>query len=273
MAEVSEFDIMRQRIREREQKRAGEAKQQVSGQFASRGMLHSGAQIKAQERARDAVARQAGEERRDVLIAEAGVRRAEKEAQKQREFQTSERLGKEAFASAEAEAQRSFTTSERIALQNFKIKQEQGRQDFTREEREAGEKFATIQADAQRKFLASESELTRQEGARQFDATFEHQVKMAQQDQGNFDKELAESRKNSRINAITALKNSGFSTSEMNAILNALGISMVAGPNSGNMDIAVNRGQPTGYQPTGYQPTGYQPARSTDWNPVDGLIR
>jgi hypothetical protein len=195
MAEVSEFDVMRQRIRERELQRGKQASEQVKGQFASRGLLASGGQIKAQQQAQRDVARQAGEERRDVLIAEAQTRRAQREAEAQRAFQRGERLGSQEFTASQAGEQRKFLTGERIgsqeftagqagaqrefltserlgaqaftteernALQSFQEKMEAGRQDFTTAERAAAEKFQASQAEEQRTFLAGESEADRE---------------------------------------------------------------------------------------------------------------
>ncbi|MDC1300001.1 hypothetical protein N8Z24_00685 [bacterium] len=186
MAEVSEFDVMRQRIRERELQRGKQASEQVKGQFASRGLLASGGQIKAQQQSQRDVSRQAGEERRDVLIAEAQTRRAEREAEAQRTFQRGERIGGQEFAAGQAGEQRkfltgerlgtqAFTTSERGALQTFQEKMEAGRQDFTTAEREAAQKFAGDEAADQRTFLADESKLARDLSAylskEQIDAT------------------------------------------------------------------------------------------------------
>lgn len=244
--EISEFDIMRQRIKERELQRGKEASQQVKGQFASRGMLASGAQIKAQERASQDVARQAREERRDVLVAEAQVNRAQREAEAQREFQRGERLGQqqfaagqaaeqrgflsqeriaqESFARAQAEAQRSFTTSERQALQAFQAKQEQGRQDFTVQERDAAQKFASLEAQAQRGFQAEQAQLGRTQQQEQFQATLNQQIAAMNQNAEQFQAEMEINRQATAVNALSALRNAGFAQNQIEAIFRTLGI-------------------------------------------------
>lgn len=254
--QINEFDIMRQRIRERELQRGKETAEAVKGQFASRGTLQSGAQIKAQERGREQVARQAQDERRDILIAEAQTRRAEREAALQRQFQTqerigaqefasSERLGQESFLRAQAEAQRIFTTSEREALQSFQDKQRLGAQEFTSAERAAAEKFQGIQAEAQRQ-LQSDIALGKirlPDGgfaktlqgqqldiqSQQFNDTLAEQIAQREQNAAQFEQEMAFNRTNSTINAITALKNSGFNDLQIKQIFDELGIEPVSG--------------------------------------------
>ncbi len=290
--EVSEFDIMRQRIREREQKRGKEATEQVKGQFASRGMLASGAQIKGQERAQQAVAEQAREERRDVLVAEADVRRREREAQAQRafageqarlgrQFQRGERIGGQEFAARQADAQRrfaamesrlgreftsaerqaaqrfasaeaalgrDFTRSEREALQTFQAKMEQGRQDFTAAERQAAQTFASAEAAAQRTFAGEQAQLSRTEQARQFDVTMSEQEAMRIQNANQFNQEMTLNRQNSRINALNALKNAGWSDSQISGILGDLGVQGLGGFGGGGFQF----GQPGTALPTNF---------------------
>lgn len=244
--EISEFDIMRQRIRERELSRGKETSEKVKGQFANRGMLRSGAQIKAQERGRDQVANQAREERRDVLIAEAGIRRAERQAEAQREFQrserigqqefvsgeaaeqrgflTSERIGQETFARAEAEANRTFTTSEREALQSFQDKQRIGNQNFTTKERIAAEKFARIEAEIQRGFQSDQAALGREQQDRQFMETLAHQQELLKVNKEQYYSDMAFNKKSQTIDALNALKNTGFSDTQITQLLNDLGL-------------------------------------------------
>jgi hypothetical protein len=255
--EMSDFDIMRQRIRERELRRGKEASQAVKGQFASRGQLQSGAQIKAQERAQQAVANQAREERRDVLLAEADVRRREREAAAQRQFARGERLGQQQFAGQQAELQRQFagrqaqaqrqfltgermsaqdfaraeallgrqfTAEERRAAESFQEKFAQGREDFTAEERQAAQTFASAEAEAQRQFAAEESQLGRVQAQDFFQKTLDEQIAAREQNATQFDQEMDLNRKNSYINTINALKGSGFTNFEVGNILVELGV-------------------------------------------------
>ena len=170
--EVNEFDIMRQRIRERQLEREKAGQQQVKTQFATRGTLGSGAEVRAQERERARVAQQAQEERRDVLIAEAGVRRQEREAQRQREFARQERLGQQEFQAGQAQAQRRFLTGERVGTQQFQRGERLETQQFTKSQAEAlqafsrGERidtqeFAALQAELDKRFAAEQAKLGR----------------------------------------------------------------------------------------------------------------
>lgn len=160
--EVNEFDIMRQRITERQREAEKTGKKAVQQNFASRGLLQSGAQVKAQQQERQAAAVQAQEERRDVLVAEAGVRRQEREAERQRQFvgqqateqrqfQTSERLGTQQFAGQQAGEQRRFVADQATLDRNLQTEQAR-----------LGRELTQSESLAQRKFLEQEALLGRE---------------------------------------------------------------------------------------------------------------
>ena len=198
--EINEFDIMRQRIKERAQQRGQQAQTGVNQNFASRGLLQSGAQIKAQERAAQDVATQAREEDRDVLVAEAQVNRAQREAEAGRQFQTSERLGSQQFAGEQTELQRQFAAKQARLAETFTSGENILNRDFTR----------------------GENLLNRNQLDDHFTKTLTEQIAKRTQDAEQFVIEMDENKKTNIINTINALRTNGFNDVEINTILNSL---------------------------------------------------
>ena len=227
--EINEFDIMRQRIKERAAQRGKTAQTGVNQNFASRGLLQSGAQIKAQERAAQDVATQAREEDRDVLVAEAQVNRAQREAEAGRQFQTSERLGSQLFAGEQAGLGRAFQTSERLSGQTFSGQQARLGEQFQSSERLAGQVFTGQQNRLAETFTSGENILNRKQNADQFQSTLDEQIRTRQTNSAQFAEEMKLNRQNSRINAMSALKNSGFSDGQIEGILGVLGLGTGSG--------------------------------------------
>lgn len=117
-----------------------------------------------------------------------------REAQAGRDFQRSERLGSQQFASGESALQRRFQTSERLGSQDFARGERLGSQDFTHSERLGAQDF--------------------QQG--QFDRTFDEQVRQS-------DRDFAENRNTNAINSILSLYNSGVGKDQIGALLKSLG--------------------------------------------------
>jgi len=209
--EINEFDIMRQRIKERAQQRGQQAQTGVNQNFASRGLLQSGAQIKAQERAAQDVATQAREEDRDVLVAEAQVNRAQREAEAGRQFQTSERLGTQQFAGEQAVLQREFAAKQARLAETFTSGENILNRDFT-----SGENILN------RDFTRGENLLNRNQLDDHFTKTLTEQIAKRTQDAEQFVIEMDENKKTNIINTINALRTNGFNDVEINTILNSL---------------------------------------------------
>lgn len=248
VGEATEFDIMRQRVREREQEKGKQATEAVKGQFASRGLLQSGAQVKAQQQAARQVAEQARLERQDIRVAEADVRRREQEAQRGRQFARQERLGQEQFARGQAEAQRGFLTQERVAQNIFAAKERAAAETFAAAQAKLGRNFTAAESKAIRDFQEIQADLERTAKANlqttqlnheQSEAVLNRALQQAGLDQNKelaeaalevqksqFAAELAESQKAAAVNMATSMKNSGFTNNEIVSLANTLGIDL-----------------------------------------------
>jgi hypothetical protein len=84
---TDEFEIMRQRLRQRGAVRGEEAQRQVQRQAAALGNLPSGAALRIQQQAARETERLTGEQIQDVNILQAQTQRAERESAAQRELQ------------------------------------------------------------------------------------------------------------------------------------------------------------------------------------------
>ena len=85
--EVDEFEIMRQRLKQRGAARGDQAQRQVSRQSASLGNLPSGSALKLQQQAARQTEQQTGQEIQDVNVLQAQTQRAERESAAQRGLQ------------------------------------------------------------------------------------------------------------------------------------------------------------------------------------------
>lgn len=244
VGETNEFDILRQRVREREQQNVKEGKRATTTQFANRGTLGSGAQIRAEERSRAQAAKIAQEERRDILIAEADVRRREREAEAQRrflseqaqkgqQFQREERIGQQEFAGEQARVGREFASSERQAQQAFAANEAARNRAFTSEERVAAEQFVASERQAQQDFVAARAEaeaaLKRELQTNQLNAEqsrFAEEIALkktiAEAQERQFISEFNASIRNNIVNARVSLKNSGYTDGQIAALFREL---------------------------------------------------
>ena len=246
--EINEFDIMRQRIKERAAQRGKTAQTGVNQNFASRGLLQSGAQIKAQERAAQGVATQAREEDRDVLVAEAQVNRAQREAAAGRQFQTSERLGSQQFAGEQARLGEQFQSSERLAGQVFTGQQNRLAETFT----------------------SGENILNRQQNATQFSQNLSEQQALRTQNASQFAEDLRINKQTQAINTITALRTAEFSDDQIKTILSSLGINgdlFFQNVTSGTQNPNNN----ANFTPQGFVNVGTSPVQISSGTNLEGI--
>ncbi len=165
------YSLMRQQVAETE----GQARQQeveaLRRRFASMGAQNSGAALKTEQNVNRAGAQRLQQAYGQLDINRLGEEQAMEEAQKQRDwgsteaekgrtFATGERLGGQAFMSGEAEKGRSFATSERLGGQTFMSGEAEKQRGFATSERERGQEF-----------LAGENVLQRQYGTREREAS------------------------------------------------------------------------------------------------------
>ena len=159
MSQIYEFQ--RKRAEQAVNKQNQEENDALSRRFAAMGGLNSGAYIKQQQIQGDTAMQRRQDALEGIGAQEAQARLAQEEAQKQREFSKSERLGSQEFAGGEAQKQRQFATGERL-----------GQQGFQSGEREAAQKFASNEA---------ESAFGRQKNLQAFQQDFQKQLLGQQQ--------------------------------------------------------------------------------------------
>lgn len=156
MPEVDEFEILRKRARERGIQRQQETDQTIKRQFASQGMLGSGAHIKQAQLGAQESERITGEQLGELDIAQARENQRRREVSEGRDFATRERVGSQEFAGQQAGLQRGFLSAERLGGQEFAGQQAGLQRGFATSERLGGQQFAGEQAGLQRGFLTSE---------------------------------------------------------------------------------------------------------------------
>ena len=205
---VDEFELMRRRVKQDSQVAGQQRQRDLKRQFARTGNLQSGAFIK-QSGIESQQAQQAQQRAVEgVDIAEAGVRREERQAQIGRDFAAGEALKSRDFASKEAESQRTFAAM-----------QAQLGREFTTQERGAAQAFASTEAETQRRFqdkLAKEG--------RDFNGELASNAEALQREIMDF--EQVETRKVNALNAMNSLLNIGFQRDEVENILDQLGLSL-----------------------------------------------
>lgn len=124
------FDSARRRIAQQQTSKTQQDSDMIDRAQAQAGSVGSGAFLKQKELSANANQESANNAYADVNSQQAADVRAKQEAEKNRQFQTSERLGSQSFASGErlgsqdyaaqqAALGRQFTTSERLGAQGF----------------------------------------------------------------------------------------------------------------------------------------------------------
>ena len=165
---LEQYALARRRIKGESQASQQTTKDALARRFASLGNLNSGARIKIEQKAQDQSEGQLNNALEGVDAAEQAELARRREVQLGREFQTSERLGSEKFASGErlgaqdfaalqAKLGRDFTTSEREAIQRYSTSERLGSQDFAGTEARYGRDFAADQGKIERLFAEAES--------------------------------------------------------------------------------------------------------------------
>jgi hypothetical protein len=192
---ADEFELMRRRVKQESQAAGQKRQQELKRQFARTGGLQSGAFIK--QSGIEAQEQQQAQQRavEGVDIAEAGVRRQELEAEKQRTFASGEAQKQRTFQSLQAQLGREFSASERLAAQDFSSMEAGIQRDFQ-------EKLAKQGRDFQKE-LATDAEALQRE---------------------IMDFEQAETKKVNAVNAMNSLINTGFSKTQIDDIFSQLGL-------------------------------------------------
>lgn len=151
-----QYDPMRRRLQEQENANLQTQKDALARRAASLGGGPSGAFIKQESLAQDASAKrlQAGNENVDAQYQ--GALNQARETQAGREFQTSERLGTQQFASGESAIGRKFQTGERLGSQDFANQQRMSSQKYATGERLGTQGFQSTEAQKGRDLQSSQ---------------------------------------------------------------------------------------------------------------------
>lgn len=185
MANGDQFEILRRRAKQRSATEAGESQQAIRRRFAALGSLSSGAAIKQEQLAGEAVRRRGEESIQNIDFAEQQELQRRKEIGEAREFQAGEsRLGREAIA-GESALSRAFAGEQAGIQRGFQSK-----------ESELGRGFQAGESALGRGFVAGESRLDRAERA----ATLASQQGFAsQQQKDNIEANLVLATKNDTL--------------------------------------------------------------------------
>jgi hypothetical protein len=124
VANTNQYDLKRQELEAQSNREKEQAVKQAGASAIQRGFGQGSGIMEGQQRAADLEARrQLGSRLGAVDIQELTAEEAKQEAERQREYGTSERLGTQEFASTEAQKGREFTSSERMGTQDFTARQ------------------------------------------------------------------------------------------------------------------------------------------------------
>ena len=136
------FQLAQSQLKRQESGRRLEEERALKRHFAQAGAIGSGAMLKVgeQQRAKSAERLQSG--MLGLQAEKLGQQYQEEQAEKQRGFITSERLGSQEFGAGEAQKQRGFTAGEAQKQRGFITSERLGSQKYSTAEREAAQKFA-----------------------------------------------------------------------------------------------------------------------------------
>jgi hypothetical protein len=214
---VDEFELMRRRVKQESQQAGQQRQTDLKRQFARSGNLSSGAFIKQSGIEQQQQQQQAQRAVEGVDIAEAGVRRQEREAEKGRTFSREERIGGQEFATSERIGGQEFVATQQDKQNTFAALQAQLGRDFTTSEREASQIFAETSQETQNNFLKAEAKK-----GRDLQTVLAGNAQQLQQD--IFDFEKKETVKINSMNAMNALLNMGFNHGDVQDLLEQLGL-------------------------------------------------
>lgn len=153
---LDQFALARQRAQQRsleDSQRQGDA---LKRRFAALGTLDSGAQLKIEQNANDASARNLEDANAGIDAAETQEKSRKQELQDNRDFSRSERMGSQQFASTEAGKGRQFATSERLGGQAYGSGEAMKGRQFATSERLGGQQYSSGEAALGRGFQTSE---------------------------------------------------------------------------------------------------------------------
>lgn len=167
------YDLQRRRASDEANAANQQQSDALARRFAAQGGLNSGAYIKQQQIASDSAQQNKQKALEAVDINELGARAQQEEAQKQRDFQSSERvasqgygtgerLGAQDFSGQQAAQQRAYGTSERVGGQDFAGQQAALQRAYGTQERLGAQDFTGGQNAATRgeQRYATDSDIT-----------------------------------------------------------------------------------------------------------------
>lgn len=167
---LPEFDLQRSRLKSTLNDQANTQRDALERKLAQLQGGPSGAGIKLQQQLESDIGKQAEQGMEGIDSQELAARRQLDEAQKQREYQTSERLGGQEFAGGQAAKQREFATGERLGGQDFAGSQSALQRQFAEGERLGTQQFQTGERASSQQFAGGEAEKQRSFQQGQFDA-------------------------------------------------------------------------------------------------------
>lgn len=161
-ADNSQFDLARRRAQSETNAQVQQQRDALQRRAAQTGGGVSGALIKQEQMAQEAGAKRLADVNEGIDAQAAQERMRINEINTGREYQTSERMAGQKFASGEAALQRKFQTGERLGAQDFSAKQAGIQRDWQTGERVAGQDFARGERLGSQDFAADQSRLGRE---------------------------------------------------------------------------------------------------------------
>ena len=198
-AQVNPFELARKRASQQEGAALQGQKDAIARRSAQLGGGPSGAMIKQEALAADASQKRLGDVNEGINAQEQAEAMRVREIQEGRQFQTSERLGSQEFASGEAGKQRTFTTGERLGGQDFAAGEAGKQRTFATGERIGGQEFVAGQSAIQRAYGTSEREAGQTYGTSEREAS---QMFSG----GQLDKQIAAQNQQTRMQLDTQLE-------------------------------------------------------------------
>lgn len=155
------YGLLSKQMERQETQQTEQEKEALRRRFAAMGGLGSGASIKAESLAGEAGARRLSQARMSLESERLREEQQQEELEKQRQFQKSERLGSQQFATQQAEMDRQFSSSERQAQQYWAAQQALLGREFTAEEARKMREMQQSQFDAANKLAFDEFEFNK----------------------------------------------------------------------------------------------------------------
>lgn len=147
---LPQFDYLRNKAQQQSTVQSQQEEEALKRRLATTGALNTGAAVKQQGIQSDNAIARREQALQDIDFQEQAAKQQQDEIEKGRQFQTSERMGSQGFASEQAGLGRQFQTSERL-----------GSQQFGTSERLGSQGFASAQQTGQQQFVSGESAIDR----------------------------------------------------------------------------------------------------------------